>query len=209
MNKNSLDTPVATGDNVTNCTDGTLGTHGTKSTRVGTEFLCGKETSVIQEIFTHPTLIFGCGNVLIGDDGFGPRVIDHLQRHYDLPEQVTALDVGTSIRDILFDLLLSPRKPRRIFIVDAVSQSGRAAGELFELPLQQIPHDKINDFSLHQFPSVNLLLELKEFGGVDVRVLAAQTRHIPETVQPGLSAEVQAAIPRACDWLLERLQRVA
>jgi coenzyme F420 hydrogenase subunit delta len=164
---------------------------------------------VIQEIFTHPTLIFGCGNVLIGDDGFGPGVIEHLQRHYDLPEQVTVLDVGTSIRDILFDLLLSPRKPRSVFIVDAVSQSGRAAGEIFELPLQQIPHCKVNDFSLHQFPSVNLLLELKELGGVDVRVLAVQTRHIPETVRPGLSAEVQAAIPRACDWLLKQVQRGA
>ena len=47
-------------------------------------------------------LIFGCGNTLWGDDGFGPAVIEHLHRHYQLPEDVI---VGTSIRDLLFDLV--------------------------------------------------------------------------------------------------------
>jgi coenzyme F420 hydrogenase subunit delta len=164
---------------------------------------------VIEEIFTQPTLVFGCGNVLIGDDGFGPGVIEYLQQHFVLPEKVAVLDVGTSIRDILFDLLLFPQKPQRIFIVDAVSESGRPAGEIFELPLQQIPQCKTNDFSLHQFPSVNLLEELKERGGVEVRVLAVQTGHIPDTVQAGLSDDVQAAIPKACEWLLEQMRRVA
>jgi len=162
---------------------------------------------VIQEIFTNPTLVLGCGNILIGDDGFGPRVIEHLQQHHDLPKDITVLDVGTSARGILFDLLLTSSKPQRIFIVDTVSQSGRAAGEIFELPLEQIPQCKINDFSFHQFPSLNLLQELQQLGGVKVRVLAVQSGRLPDTVQPGLSAAVQAAIPKACQWLLEEMQK--
>ncbi len=55
-------------------------------------------------------LIFGCGNILYGDDGFGPAVIEHLFHHYQLPEGRPGLDVGTCIRDILFDLVLSEKK---------------------------------------------------------------------------------------------------
>jgi coenzyme F420 hydrogenase subunit delta len=118
---------------------------------------------VFADLYNYDTVIFGCGNILMGDDGFGPGVIEHMEQHHVLPEGVTALDVGTSIRDILFDLLLSPFKPRRIFIVDAVSESGRQPGDLFELPLRLIPECKINDFSVHQFPSLNLLQELSEY----------------------------------------------
>ena len=63
-------------------------------------------------IFEKSILIFGCGNILWGDDGFGPAVIAHLKEHYLLPDDVLALDVGTSIRDILFDLILSEKSRR-------------------------------------------------------------------------------------------------
>lgn len=162
---------------------------------------------MIADLHKYDTVIFGCGNILMGDDGFGPGVMEYLDQHHTLPEGVTAVDVGTSIRDILFDLLLSPVKPRRIFIVDAVSESGRLPGDVFELPLCRIPECKVNDFSVHQFPSLNLLQELSESGGVEVHIVVAQTGHIPDEVQPGLSSAVQDAIPEACAWLLDRIGR--
>ena len=162
---------------------------------------------MIADLHKYDTVIFGCGNILMGDDGFGPGVMEYLEQHHTLPAGVMAVDVGTSIRDILFDLLLSPQKPRRIFIVDAVSESGRLPGDVFELPLSRIPECKVNDFSVHQFPSLNLLQELHESGGVEVCIVAAQTGHIPDEVEPGLSSAVQAAIPKACAWLLDRIGR--
>lgn len=164
---------------------------------------------MIEELFSKPILIFGCGNVLFGDDGFGPQVIDYLQHHHTLPEHVLALDAGTSIRNLLFDLLLTPEKPSHIFIIDAVSQPDRPPGELFELPLHEVPDCKTNDFSLHQFPSVNLLQELRDTAFVDVRVLAVQAKTIPPRVQPGLSAEVEAAVPEACRWLLQHIKGIS
>ena len=157
---------------------------------------------MIREIFTKSILIFGCGNTLFGDDGFAPAVIDHLLKHCRVPDFVAAQDVGTSISDLLFDMALSPDKPRSVFIVDAVSLPGKPPGELFELKIDKLPRQKSGDFCLHQFPSVNLLHELKHSAGVDVRILAVQVKAIPETVCPGLSAEVSAAIPSACAWLL-------
>lgn len=164
---------------------------------------------MIREIFSRPVLVFGCGNVLMGDDGFGPAVIEHLERHHALPESVLAVDVGTSIRDLLFDLLLAARKPRSIFIVDAVSQPHRRPGELFEVDTSELPAKKVNDFSLHQFPSVNLLDELRKSAGVDVRVLVVQAKEIPNEVRPGISAEVKEAVPAACQRLMEWIEGLA
>lgn len=164
---------------------------------------------MIEEIYSKPILIFGCGNVLLGDDGFGPAAIEYLNEHFHLPPSVFALDAGTSIRNLLFDLLLIPNKPKTIFILDAVLQEDRRPGELFELDLQQFPVQKVNDFSLHQFPSVNLLEELMREGGVDVRILAVQAKEIPEEVHPGLSYWVQAAVPRACQWLIQQIEGIS
>jgi coenzyme F420 hydrogenase subunit delta len=158
---------------------------------------------MIEELFNTPIVVFGCGNVLFGDDGFGPEVIAWLTRNHALPPAVFAVDVGTGIGNYLFDLSISPTRPRCIFIVDAISQSGREPGELFELSIEQMPAAKSGDFSLHQFPSVNLLQEMQAQGGVRVRILAAQIKQIPEVVEPGLSIELQQAVPRACDWLLQ------
>jgi coenzyme F420 hydrogenase subunit delta len=157
-------------------------------------------------MFEKSVLIFGCGNILWGDDGFGPAVIEHLNRHYSLPVDVLALDVGTSIRDILFDLILSEKKPRQLIVVDAVGYPDRQPGEVFEIPVEGIPETKVSDFSLHQFPTVNMLQELKEHSGMQVRIIVAQTRDIPEEVQPGLSEPVQAAVTVACERIIAAIK---
>ena len=139
-------------------------------------------------------LIAGCGNILFGDDGFGPQVVDHLRNRYTVPDNVCLLDVGTGIRKILFTLSLSKERPKEIAIIDAVDK-GRKAGEIFEITLEEIPEVKIDDFSMHQVPSSNLLKELQDFCSVRVRVFACQTEWIPESMESGLSGPVQKAVP--------------
>ncbi|NIM91310.1 MAG: hydrogenase maturation protease [Candidatus Aminicenantes bacterium] len=140
------------------------------------------------------TLIAGCGNKLFGDDGFGPEVVEYLINHYRIPDDICLLDVGTGIRKILFTISLSEVRPEVIVIIDAVDK-GRKPGETFEISLEEIPIEKIDDFSVHQVPSSNLLKELQDLCSVKVRVMACQTKTIPETVQPGLSEPVKKAVP--------------
>lgn len=156
-----------------------------------------------RELISKRALIFGCGNPLFGDDGFGPAVIEHLSSHYLLPYDVAAIDAGTGVRDYLFDILLSSVRPDDIFVVDAVSLPEKAPGALFEMSLDGIPTEKACDFSLHQFPSVNLLSELDSV--TRVRVLAVRTAHVPRFVEPGLSPAVQGAVEPACGWIMERI----
>ena len=108
---------------------------------------------MIEGLFEKSILIFGCGNRLWGDDGFGPAVIEHLAETRSLPDDVLAMDMGTSIRDTLIDLTLNPKKPKKLIIVDAVNVAGRKPGEVFEIPIDRIPGEKkIGIFHSISFP---------------------------------------------------------
>lgn len=138
------------------------------------------------ELDRKDVLVLGCGNILFGDDGFGPAVADFIIDNLSVPSDVAVINAGTSVRKILFNILLSEKKPRKIIIVDAVDV-GKEPGELIDLPIDRIPLNKRDDFSMHQMPTSNMLKELKELGGVDVHIIACQVERIPELVQPGLS----------------------
>ena len=153
------------------------------------------------------TVIFGCGNILMGDDGFGPAVVDKLNGDAVLPASVEAIDAMTGVREYLFDYLLSEEgRPNHIIILDAVDFEGKTPGDLFCIESSSIPAQKIHDFSLHQFPTVNLLQELETHTSIRVTILAAQAEYIPAEIEPGLSKSMKSAVIRACEQILQIVQ---
>ncbi len=150
-------------------------------------------------------LVLGCGNILFGDDGFGPAVVKYFQENYQIPPEVSVIDVGSGVREILFNVILGDKRPNRILIVDSVDV-GRPPGEVFELDISDIPENKIDDFSMHQLPTSNLLRELSLSGGVEVRIISAQVQHIPDEVSPGLSQTVRDGIPSACEMIFAAIK---
>lgn len=149
-------------------------------------------------------LVLGCGNILFGDDGFGPEVIEYLQENYKIPSNVYIGNAALSVRTILFNVILSEKKPKKIIIVDAVDLK-KTAGSIFELDVDEMPEIKCDDFSMHQVPTSNLLKELKNYCGVEVKIIAAQVHHIPEEVSPGLSGVIKDSIPAVCGMILREL----
>ena len=147
------------------------------------------------------TLVLGCGNELFGDDGFGPAVARRLCHRPGLPESLLALDVGTSVREVLFNVVLSPVRPRRIVVVDAVDM-GRSPGDVWTIEAGDLPAIKCDDFSMHQVPTSNLLRELSEIAGVDVTCVVGQVDGLPPEVRPGLSAAMEHAVDRAVELIL-------
>lgn len=151
-------------------------------------------------------MVIGCGNVLFGDDGFGPAVIERLQTEYRLPDEVTAIDAGTSAGELLFDALLSEETPETLIIIDAMD-FGLEAGTVKEIPLEEIPVKKLADFSVHQFPALDILKELKGRRGVDLRLLGCQVESLPREIRQGLSASVARAVGETAQDIYETLCR--
>ena len=134
---------------------------------------------MIRDFEKKSVLILGCGNILFGDDGFGPAVVAYLETHYRLPETVLVQDMGTSIQEFLFDLLIAPRKPKQIFIVDALHQPDRTPGSLFEIEPGQFPSKKISVRPSHQFPATGQLQQLRikpQSGTLGLRLADFETR---------------------------------
>ena len=90
--------------------------------------------------------VIGLGNVLLGDDGFGPFVIELLRRRYAFPREVELLDLGTPGLGLISYL----PGHERVVIVDTVAAQGAPGelrviegGELERMPLapRVSPHD--------------------------------------------------------------------
>lgn len=163
--------------------------------------------AMIELIHSKACLVFGCGNPLFGDDGFGPAVIASLQADYSIPGHAACIDAGTAIRDMLFDILLSEKRPRQMIIVDSSEALAASPGAISEIDVDAINPRKVSDFSLHQFPTTNMLKEIKACTEVDVRVLVVRPEVIPPEIAPGISPSVQAAVPAMCRRVLEMISK--
>jgi len=153
----------------------------------------GKEFNNVEKI------VIGVGNILFGDDGFGPKVIEYLKSNYDIKENVLLIDAGTAVREILFDILLSDIRLKEILLIDSVDLR-REPGEILELKIPDIPLDNIDRYELHNAPSTNLLRELLLKNKVDsVRIFACQVGKLPEEIKIGLSREVEKTVPILSD----------
>jgi len=161
-------------------------------------------------MFTSRVVVYGCGNILKGDDGVGSAVIKLLENE-NLPEGVGLLDVGTSIKQVLFDMTVMDPKPERIVIVDATTQEGRKPGEVWEIDVDELAPVKVKDYSFHLFPSLNLLKLIREETNVDLKIIVVQTAYVPDEIDDHLSPEVTAAAPvmaaRVKELVLEILDR--
>jgi len=147
-------------------------------------------------------LVLGLGNILLQDEGVGVRVVEHLQKQYAFPEEVTVLDGGTLGLDLLQFLEETPR----VVIVDAV-KAGKAPGALVRLRNEEIPAFLGPKMSPHQIGLQDLLglARLRGHFPDEVILLGVQV----ERLEPGLdlSPAVAAQVEPLAACVLEELAR--
>lgn len=139
-------------------------------------------------------LILGCGNILRGDDGFGPKVAEYIIKENLGGDEVEVLDVGLGISRVLLNLLSEEEKPAKLVLVDALHQKGRV-GELKVLRVRDIPEVKGASPS-HSFPNREMLAQLEDMG-MRIYVVTCVAGYIPDEVSTKMSKEVEEAIPKA------------
>jgi hydrogenase maturation protease len=149
-------------------------------------------------------LVMGLGNVLMGDDAFGPTVARTLEARFDLPPGVSALDVGTPGLDLMPYLL----GVKSLVVVDTVASQDPPGTvktyrkeEILKAPIQPRvnPHD----------PGLKEALHTLDFAGQcpgDVLLVGV----VPANLERGLalSPAVQNSVDAALGEILKELDRL-
>ncbi len=140
-------------------------------------------------------LILGIGNTLLGDEGVGVAVIDHLKTLGNIPGDVELLDGGTGSM-----VLLEPmREARRMILVDATAD-GSPPGTIHRL-VPRFSTDFPPSLTAHDIGLRDLLDTFYLLGETPEVVLYAISIRFPQEINFGLSAEAAAAVPRVADQI--------
>jgi coenzyme F420 hydrogenase subunit delta len=144
-------------------------------------------------------VIAGCGNPLFADDGFGPAVIEEMQK-LTLPDNVTIIDAGLGGPHFIFTLL-DPEVTKQLVIIDTVDY-GAKPGEITKLRVEDLPPGAYRD--AHSWDLAEPLHRLKD--DIDITVIGCQPKRVssPE-FEIGLSDEVTKAIPITIRKVLETI----
>ena len=134
-------------------------------------------------------VVAGVGNVLRGDDGFGPAAVGRLGV---MPPGIDVVETGTGGVALLQELLAGCDG---LVLVDAVER-GADPGTLFEL----VPEvrDAVHVADVHLANPDRVLSMAKTMGALParVRIVGCQPQDV-EPLDQGLSAVVDAAVPEA------------
>jgi coenzyme F420 hydrogenase subunit delta len=142
-------------------------------------------------------VITGCGNPLFADDGFGPAVIEEMQK-LQLPDNITVIDAGLGGPHFIFTLL-DPEVTKRLIVID-IADFGGKPGEIIPLKPEDLPPGAYRD--AHSWDLSEPLQRIKD--QIDITIIGCQPKRVtnPE-FEIGLSDEVTKAIPETIRKVLE------
>lgn len=101
-------------------------------------------------------LVLGVGNILLSDEGVGVRVVEALEKHYQMHDGVTVMDGGTAG----MELLEAMAGREFVLLVDAVN-TGAAPGTRVRLEGEAVPTLFRGKISPHQLGISDLLAALQ------------------------------------------------
>jgi hydrogenase maturation protease len=147
--------------------------------------------------------LLGLGNVLMGDDGFGPYALAWLQAGWEFGPGVSAVE-GTPGLDLTVHLA----DLDALIVIDTV-RAGGAAGETRLYRREQILEMPASPWRTPHDPGLRQALGTLEFWGRAPReVLLVGVVPARVDLELGLSAEVQAALPQVEAEVVRELQRL-
>jgi len=141
------------------------------------------------------TLVLGLGNILLGDEGVGIRVVERLQARYDLPDEVQVLDGGT----LGLDLLPYVEDADRLLVVDAL-ELGAEPGTVARLEGHEVPAFLGVKVSPHQVGLADLMAVTRLRGHFPERLVLWGVQ--PEVIAVGI--ELSPTVAAQVDLLVEK-----
>lgn len=148
--------------------------------------------------------VFALGSVLMGDDGVGSNLLARLESRWELPAEVSLIDLGTPGPD-LSDWIAGHRA---VLVVDAIRQSGVAAGTVRELSRAELARLPAGPRMSPHDPGIGEALLKAELTG-EAPAEMTLVGIVPAVVELGteLSPPVAAALDEAERLILAILAR--
>ena len=147
-------------------------------------------------------VVLGVGNLLASDEGVGPHFIARLERRWELPAAVRAIDGGTSAMDLLDDL----SHLDLLLIVDAVAGDARP-GTVHVLEGDRIPEFFTLKLSPHQVGLSDVLATLRWNGESPREIVIVGVEPASFDLSMDLSPAVEEALSTVEGLVLARLER--
>jgi hydrogenase maturation protease len=148
------------------------------------------------------TLIFGAGNLLLSDEGFGVHALRYLEENYSFPDSVELYDGGTLGIMVTHKL----EEADRVYVLDVVDTVGNP-GDLFRFDKNDIMLDRLPlKLSPHQI-GIQEVLFLTEMRGTcpkEVSILGV----IPGSLDAGceLTPPLQEKVREVALLVVEELE---
>lgn len=146
---------------------------------------------------SHPVLVLGIGNILLGDEGIGVRAVEAL-RDATPPVDADLVDGATGGANLV-DLIADRRK---VIVIDAMDAAA-APGTIRRLAPEDLAPADRSYLSLHELGLLDALRISRQLDCAPAEVIVLGVQ--PAVVAPGLelSPALRASIPR----ILEAVQR--
>ena len=155
------------------------------------------------EMYATDIMVLGIGCILYSDEGFGVRVVEKMERHYEFPENVLLVDGGV----LGINLLGVISKPRHLIVVDAIRNRGKP-GDLYRLEGDAIPERIRAKNSLHQVDFLEALTLCQALDHVPKTVIVGVEPQDIETQSLELTPPVQEKVDPVIDMVLAELDRL-
>lgn len=149
------------------------------------------------------TLIFGAGNLLLSDEGFGVHFIKYLEEHYHFDNDVELYDGGTL--GIMVTHLLE--EADRVYLVDVIDISEGKPGHIYRYEKEGFMLGKLPvKMSPHQI-GIQEILTLSELRGRTPEKVSL-FGIVPASYASGveLSPLLQSKMPELAEMLVSELQ---
>lgn len=135
-------------------------------------------------------VLLGVGNILLTDEGVGVRAIERFEREFELPDNVTVLDGGTSAMEMLDDL----EDLDLLVVVDCV-RVGKAPGSVVVLTEDEVPAFFRQRLSPHQVGLSDVFATMLLIGRAPRAIVVIGVQPIEISLSMELTPQVEAAMP--------------
>jgi hydrogenase maturation protease len=149
-------------------------------------------------------LIYGAGNLILSDEGFGVHFVRYLEESYQIPENVELYDGGTLGIMVHFKF----EEADKVILVDVVDAAGEP-GDIFRYDREEIMLKRIPvKMSPHQIGLQEMLLlgEMRDAPKSELTFFGI----IPASLDPGdrLSPPLQQGLEKVASLVVQELKSV-